>query len=145
MQTTTHIRTSRMPYYGAIILVCLIIFESIVVDGNSDNISGIPAIIIASVVVISLYKIFSRKGKIIFAETEFKVQGYNWTNWNELVAVYPFEEQDSENGTRSIIRFRLTDGTDLDVSSTWLEMSFEQIAELVNEYKSDYQNKLSGR
>jgi hypothetical protein len=74
-------------------------------------------------------------------ESEFKVQGYKWTNWEDLNSVYPFVEQDLENGQRHYIHFRLMDGTDLSVRSEYLEMTSEEIAELVNQYKTNYQNK----
>ena len=86
-----------------------------------------------------MYKIFLGKGKIILSESEFKVQGHGWKSWNELVAAYPFIEHDSENGDKHYINFRLVDGTDLSVRSEYLEMTFEQIAELINQYKTNYQ------
>jgi len=103
--------------------------------------SGTIGILAFAAILYSLYKIFFGTGKIILAETQFKVQGHSWTNWEDLISIYPFVEQDSENGVQNYIRFRLTDGTDLSVRSEYLEMTFEEIAELVNQYKTNYQNK----
>ena len=143
METTTHIRTSKKTYYGVIIFAfLLILYESF--NNNktlSQTASSILGIIAVVAVLYSLYKIFFGKGKIILTESEFKVQGYACKNWNDLTSLFPFVEQDSENGPRQFIHFRLMDGTDLSVRSESLEMTFEEIAELVNKYKADYNNK----
>lgn len=142
MDSTTHIRTTRKTYFGAIILsVLFVLFESYRSNKTMfETVTSTIGIIAIVVVLYSLYKILFGKGKIILTESEFKVQGYSWTNWDDLISLYPFVEQDSENGPKNYIHFRLKDGTDLSVRSEYLEMNFEQIAELVNQYKTDYQN-----
>ena len=139
MTNTTHIRTSNKTYYGTIILCLLFIcYESAANDQSLfktiSNISGIIAVII----LFSFYKIVFGKGKIILSESEFKVQGYQWTNWNELTGIHSVVEQDTENGEQYYIKFRLSDGSDISVRSEHLEMSFDQIAELVNQYRTNY-------
>ena len=143
MDTTTHIRTTKKTYYGAIVLSFLfILFESYRNNKSLlETISSTIGIIAIAVVLYSLYKIFFGKGKIILTQSEFKVQGYSWTNWDDLISVYPFVEQDFENGPKNYIHFRLKDGTDLSVRSEYLEMTFEQVSELVTQYKTNYQNK----
>lgn len=143
METTTHIRTTKRTYYGAIVLSFLfILFESYRNNKSLfETISSTIGIITIAVVVYSLYKIFFGKGKIILTQSEFKVQGYSWTNWDDLISVYPLVEQDSENGPKNYIHFRLKDGKDLSVRSEYLEMTFEQVSELVNQYKTNNQNK----
>jgi hypothetical protein len=142
METTTHIRTTKKTYWGAIILsILFILFESYRNNKSlSDTATSTIGLIAIAIVLYSLYKIFYGKGKIILTESEFKVRGYNWTNWKDLTSVYPFVEQDSENGPQNYIRFRLNDGTDQSVRSEYLEMDFEEIAELVSQYKTDYLN-----
>jgi hypothetical protein len=143
MESIIHIRTTKRTYYGAVVLSILFVLYD--VFGNNKSLSeaasGSIGIIAIAVVLFSLYKIFLGKGKIILTESEFKVQGYKWTNWEDLNSVYPFVEQDLENGQRHYIHFRLMDGTDLSVRSEYLEMTSEEIAELVNQYKTNYQNK----
>jgi hypothetical protein len=141
MHSTTHIKTSKRTYYGAIILSVLVfLFETYRTNKSlSETASSTIGIIAFAVILYSFYKIFFGKGKIILTESEFKVQGHSWTNWDDLISVYPFVEQDSENGSQNYIRFRLSDGTDFSVRSEYLEMSFEEIAELVNQYKTNYQ------
>jgi hypothetical protein len=114
MDTTTHIRTTKKTYYGVIILSFLVILNEVINNNKSlsDTASSTLGIIAIVVVLYSLYKIFFGKSKIILTESEFKVRGYNWTNWEDLTSVYPFVEQDSENGPQNYIHFRLTDGTD---------------------------------
>lgn len=143
MESITHIRTTKKTYYGAIVLSILFILYDAYSNNKSllETVSGTIGIIAIAVVLFSLYIIFFGKGKIILTESEFKVQGYKWTNWEELNSVYPFVEQDLENGPLHYIYFRLMDGTDLEVRSEYLEMTFEEIAELVNQYKTNYQNK----
>lgn len=143
MESSTHIRTTRKTYYGAIVLSILFILYDVFGNNKSlsETASGTIGIIAIAVVLFSLYKILFGKGKIILTESEFKVQGYKWTNWDDLTSVYPFVEQDLENGPRHYIHFRLMDGTDISVRSEYLEMTFEQIAELVNQYKTSYQSK----
>lgn len=142
MNTTTHIRTTRRTYIGAIILSALFILSQYYITDKSlwETISGTPGMLAVAVVLYALYKIVFGKGKIIMTETEFKVRGYSWTNWNDLAAVYPFVEQDAENGSQHYIHFRLTDGSDQSLRSEYLDATFEEIAALVNQYKTDYQN-----
>jgi amino acid permease len=142
MDRTTHIRSSNKVYYGAIILCILfILYESFANNrALAETATSALGLIAIAAVLYSLYKIFLGKGKIILSESEFKIQGYNWTNWDDLSSLYPFAEQDSENGERHFIKFRLKDGTDLSVRSEYLEMTFEQIAELVNQYRANYSN-----
>lgn len=142
METTTHIRTTKKTYWGAIILSILFILFVSYRNNKSlpDTATSTTGLIAIAVVLYSLYKIFFGKGKIILTESEFKVSGYNWTNWEDLNSVYPFVEQDSENGSKNYIHFRLTDGTDQSLRSEYLEMTFEEIAELVNKHKTNYLN-----
>lgn len=142
MEATTHIRTTKKTYWGAIILsILFILFESYRNNKSlPDTATSTTGLIAIAVVLYSLYKIFFGKGKIILTESEFKVSGYNWTNWEDLNSVYPFVEQDSENGSKNYIHFRLTDGTDQSLRSEYLEMTFEEIAELVNKHKTNYLN-----
>ena len=139
----TQVRTSRKTYYGVIILCILTILFISVLNNRPlpETIASTPGIIVATVALYSLYKIFFGKGKIILSETEFKIYGYNWTNWDDLTAVYPFVKHDSEDGEQHYINFRLTDGTDQSVRSEHLDMTFEQIAELVSQYRTNYNRK----
>jgi hypothetical protein len=143
MDTTTHIRNTRRTYFGAIILsILFVLFESYRSSKSIlETVTSTIGIVAIALVLYSVYKIFLGKGKIILTESEFKVQGYSWTNWDDLISLYPFVEQDSENGSKNYIHFRLKDGTEYSVRSEYLEMTIEQIAELVNQYKTDYQNK----
>lgn len=145
MDTITHIRTTKKIYYGAIILsILVILFESYPNNKSLlETVSSTIGIIAIAAIIYCLYKIFFGKGKIILTHSEFKIQGYDWKNWEELISVYPFIEQDFENGPRNYIFFRLIDGTDLSVRSEYLEKTFEQIVELVNNYKTDYQKTKS--
>jgi hypothetical protein len=104
---------------------------------TSTSIVGIALII---VFLYSVFKIMFGRHKVQLTEAEFKVIGHEWISWSELVSVYPYDELDSENGTRSYLRFRLIDGTDLSVRSENLEMSFEQVAELVELYKDNFRS-----
>ena len=142
MYTTTHIRTTKKTYFGAIILsILFVLFESYRSSKSMlETVTSTIGIITIAVVLYSTYKIFFGKGKIILKESGFQVQGYSWTNWDDLISLYPFVEQDSENGPKHYIHFRLKDGTDLSVRSEYLEITFEQVVELVNQYKNDYQN-----
>ena len=142
MDTTTHIRTTKKTYFGAIVLsILFVLFESYRSNKPMlETVTSTIGIIGIAVVLYSLYKILFGKGKIILTDSEFKVQGYSWTNWDDLISLYPFVEQDSENGPKNYIHFRLKNGTDLSVRSEYLEMTFEQIAELVTQYKTHYQN-----
>jgi hypothetical protein len=140
---TTHIRTTKKNYFGVIILYVLFILSENSSNGKSLSqvLSSTLGIIASTVVLYALYKIFFGKGKIILTESAFKVQGYNWITWDELTSIYPFIEQDSENGERHFINFRLIDGSDISVRSENLVMTFGQIAALVNQYKMKYKNK----
>lgn len=142
METTTHIRTTKKTYWGAtIVSTLLFLFESYRNNKSlSETATSTIGLIAIAVVLYSLYKILFGKGKIILTESEFKIRGYNWTNWEDLTSVYPFVEQNSENGSQNYIRFRLIDGTDQSVRSEYLEMNFEEIAALVKQYKTNYLN-----
>ena len=137
---TIHIGRSSKFYWGIIIFCILFMLSEILQDGNFMSqifrrLSGIIPIIL---ILFAVYKLAIPKGEIIFTDSSFKVAGYDWKTWDELIAVYPFVESDSETD-QHFIRFRLTDGTDLSIRSGKLSMSFEQIAELVNSYKHSYQ------
>jgi hypothetical protein len=142
MEKTTHIKTSKKSYYGAIILSILFILHQNFTNNEPFSVtaSGTLGIIAIAVVLYSFYKIFFGKGKIILSQSEFKIHGYKWVNWDDLASIYPFVEQDSENDERHFIHFRLMDGTDFSVRSEYLEMSFEQIAELISQYRTNYNN-----
>ena len=142
MNITTHIRTTRRVYFGTIIFsILFVLFESYRSSKSIlETVTSTIGIVAISIVLYSVYKIFLGKGKIILTDSEFKVKGYSWTNWDDLISLYPFVEQDPENGPKNYIYFRLKDGTDLSVRSEYLEMTFEQITELVNKYKTEYQN-----
>ena len=137
-----YVNSKRTEYIG-ISVICVLAFVNEMYSKNRTFYSALTSTIggvVLLVFVFSLYKIFFGRHKIIFQETEFKIQGYDWVGWNELVGVYPFDELDSENGTRSFIRFRLIDGTDLSVRSENLELSFEQLSNLVDKYRMNFQN-----
>jgi len=140
MERTVHIRTFKKVYYGAIILCILFTLDQSVINNQplSKTVSGPPGIIAILVLLYSIYKIFFGKGKIILSASEFKLQGYNWTHWSDLGAVYPHVEHDLENGERNYIKFRLKDGTDLSIRSEYLEMDFEQISEIINKFRTNY-------
>ena len=55
-----------------------------------------------------------------------------------MTGIHSVVEQDTENGEQYYIKFRLSDGSDISVRSEHLEMSFDQIAELVNQYRTNY-------
>jgi hypothetical protein len=137
MNNVTHIRTSRRFYYGAIVMSILVFLQQCVTNNQTltKTISGTIGILACIVVIYSLYKIFSGKGAIILSDSGFKIRGYDWKGWDELVSVYPYVENDFENGSKNYIKFRLKDGTDLSVRSEYLEMTFEEIATLVNKYR----------
>jgi hypothetical protein len=140
-----YINSKRAQYIGVSIL-CIFIF---VREMSSEKrtfynaITSTLGVIVILILLYSLYKIFFGRHIIIFKESEFKIQGYDWVSWNELVGVYPFDETDFENGTQSYLRFRLKDGRDLSIRSENLEMNFEQVAYLVNKYRDNFQRILS--
>jgi hypothetical protein len=142
MTKTTHIRTSKKIYYAAIVLCILFVLSESIINRQSlfKVVSGTSGIAVLVIIFYSLYKIFFAKGKIKLTDSQFKLQGHSRTSWNDLVSVYPFTEQDFENGEQHFINFRLTDGTDHSVRSEYLEMNFEQIAELVSQHKNKYAN-----
>jgi len=136
-----YINSKRAQYIGVSIL-CIFIF---VREMSSEKrtfynaITSTLSVIVILILLYSLYKIFFGRHVIIFKESEFKIRGYDWVSWNELVGVYPFDETDFENGTQSYLRFRLKDGRDLSIRSENLEMNFEQVAYLVNKYRDNFQ------
>lgn len=143
----THIKSTTKVYYGAIILslLCIVFFSF--KEGKSfyDILTGNIGIIGTAVILYSLCQIFWRRGKIILTASAFKVQGYGWTNWDDLATLYPTVEQDSENGEAHYINFKLVDGTLFTIRSESLEMNFEQIAELVSRYRTAHNIKKRGQ
>jgi hypothetical protein len=140
MTGTTHIRTLKKTHYGIIILCTLFVLSQSATRHQSllETVSGTFGLVAVAVTLYSFYHIFFGKGKITLTASQFKVRGYDWTNWEELISVYPFTEQDMESGDRDYIRFRLRDGTDLSLRSEDLEMSFEEIADLVSLYRINH-------
>ncbi|MFT3679920.1 MAG: hypothetical protein QM791_06585 [Ferruginibacter sp.] len=141
MLPAIHIKNSKRIYYGAIILSVLFFLHqnSTTNESLSETASGTTGVLSLVVILYSIYKIFFGKAKIIFTESGFKVRGHSWSSWDDLIAVYPLTEEDSENGSKYYIHFRLIHGVDISIRSEYLEMTFEQIAELVSRYKANYQ------
>ena len=140
-----HIKKSRTFHYGLAIFCALFIFAESYRTGQSfgDTIISTQGIIALLVLAYSLYKRFFGKGKIILTATKFKVADYSWAGWDELVYIYPYSEESSENGISYFIKFMLTENRELIIRYEDLEMDFADIAASVNEYKTDYLREFS--
>jgi hypothetical protein len=139
------IKKSKTFHYGLAAFCVLFIFYESYRTGTSlfNSITSIPGMIALLVLVYSFYKRFFGKGKIILTATKFKVAGYRWAGWDELVYIYPYSEESSENGPLYFIKFMLTDGSESIIRYEDLELDYADIAALINQYKNAYLKELS--
>lgn len=97
--------------------------------------TSMPGIIALLVLGYSLYQRFFGRRKIILTATKFKVAGYKWKGWDELVYIYPYTGEDAENGPRYFIKFMLTGGSELILRYRDIEIDYPEIAALVTSTK----------